>query len=284
MATDPRRFPSERRLDDLLATYRQAQRTVVAQIRAAIAEGDLDEARQRRYQLAAVIETLDHLGLETDRVAREIIEGAFMESARATARQAASITGISEVTEASFAGVSREAVEALQESMLGRLSGARETIGRQAADVFAKAQRRTTMLALLGAEGSPRSAAKHLRDSLIREGQVGFIDRAGKRWALDTYAEMATRTVTREAVVQGAIHRMAAHGIDLARVSTHASACQICIPWQGRLISLDGQTREHEGEAVYDAAFIPPFHPRCRHSLAPVAVRAERVERQLQEA
>lgn len=282
-----RQFPAERDVAALVATYRQAQRTILAQIRAALAEGDRLTVSMRRYQLATVIATLDRLGYETDPLARRIVRDAFNQSSDRAERQVAA-TGINAPADRSFAGVSREAVEALQDSMLGRLAGARETIGRQAADVFARAQRRTTMLALLGAEGSPRSAAKNLRNALLKDGQTGFIDRAGKRWALDTYAEMAARTVTREAVVQGAIQRMAAHGVSLARVSAHASACQICIPWENRLVSLDGSTRDHEGEAVSDLGALPnggpPFHPNCRHSLAPVSARVEAIERQLARA
>lgn len=282
MATE-RRFPAERRAEDLVRLYRQAQRTIVAQIRAAIAEGDLEQARRRRYQLASVIDTLDRLGYETDALARQIVREAFHQSADHTARQieGASIIG---VRGSDFAGVAHEAVEALQESITGRLTNARQTIGRQVADVFARQQRRSAMLHLLGAEGSPRAASKQLRDALIRQGKTAFIDRAGKRWALDTYAQMATRTVTREAVTQGAITRMASHGVNLARISSHASACQICVPWEGRLISLDGTTTDYQGEAVSDGTFMPPLHPNCRHSLMPVAVRVEAIERELQEA
>jgi hypothetical protein len=49
--------------------------------------------------------------------------------------------------------------------------------------------------------------------------------------------------------------------------ATHAKACPICQPWQGRLVSLDGKTTEYLGEAVTDLASLPnggpPFHPNC---------------------
>lgn len=282
MATRPQRFPAEREIESLLVAYRQAQRTIVAQIKLAVREGDQGLLSRRRHQLARVLVTLDQLGVETDPVARRIVADVFAESAERTARAVAGI-GVGPVSEASFAGVSREAVEGLQDAVLSRLADARATIGRQVADVFARAQRRSTMLALLGAEGSPRAASKQLRESLVSNGQTGFIDRAGKRWALDTYSEMAVRTVTREAVVQGAVTRMAAHGVDLARISTHASSCSICKPWEGRLISLDGSTESYQGEAVADGP-LPPLHPRCRHTVSPVAVRVEAIERQLQGA
>ncbi len=286
MAT-PERFPVESQVNELVATYRAAQRQILAEIRAATLRDDPRQAFRRTAQLQSVIQTLDQLGYDTDDQARRIVAEAFGQSSKATGKEITRI-GVTAPTDSSFAGVAREAVSALQESMVGSLTDARQTIGRQAADVFARAQRRTSMLALLGAEGSPASARKNLVETLQKQGQTGFVDRAGRRWSLDSYADMATRTVTRQAVTQGAITRMAAHGIDLARISVHASSCNVCKPWEGRLVSLDGSTTDYEGEAVTDLGALPsggpPFHPRCKHSLSPVAVRIDAIRRQMQEA
>jgi hypothetical protein len=95
---------------------------------------------------------------------------------------------------------------------------------------------------------------------------------------------MAVRTVTREAVVQGAIARMASHGIALARVSTHPGACEICIPFQGTLVDLAGTgITEYRGEAVSDTGELPPYHPNCAHSLMPVAGTLDSVLEELEE-
>ena len=79
--------------------------------------------------------------------------------------------------------------------------------------------------------------------------------------------------------MQGALARMASHGINLARWSRHANPCKVCAPWMGRLISLDGSISEYQGEAVTDLASLPnggpPAHPRCKCSLAPVAVAVD---------
>jgi hypothetical protein len=119
----------------------------------------------------------------------------------------------------------------------------------------------------------------------VMKGGAGFVDKAGRQWALSDYADMAVRTTTREAVVQGSIARMASHGVDLARVTTHASSCPVCKPWEGRLVTLDGHTTDFAGEAVTDLSSLPnggpPFHPRCRHTIAPVASRIETLRREL---
>jgi len=81
-------------------------------------------------------------------------------------------------------------------------------------------------------------------------------------WKLKDYAEMATRTTTREAVVHGQVNRLLAHNISLVRISEHADSCPQCAPYQGRLIDLSGQITEWQGEAVASGP-LPPIHPRC---------------------
>jgi hypothetical protein len=275
----PRPLPYEARVDDLLVTYRQAQRRIVAQVKAAVAAGDLATSSRRRAQLAAVLQVLDELGMQTDRQARELVRDAFQQSARVTGSRIARIGAGVEMNPAAFAAVERDAVEAMQAEILGRLDAARTTIGRQVEDVFARAGRRTVLSALLGAHGSPQAARRELQRQVTEKGVTAFVDRSGRQWALDTYSEMAVRTTTREAVVEGAKTRMAAQGIDLARVSHHVSACPICAPWEDRIVSLTGTTGDYQGEAVTDLASLPnggpPFHPNCRHTLLPVATTVE---------
>lgn len=286
MATDPVRLPSDRGARELERVYRQAQRAITAQVAAALRAGNLERAAERRMQLAAVLALLDQLGAATDPLARRLVQQAWQDGstlvAADLARQARVRIDAVRVPR-SFTGVSRDAVTTLEDSILGRLRTARQTVGRQVDDLYARAGRRQALRSLLGAEGSPQSAARSLERDLRRRGATGFVDKAGKRWALDTYSEMVVRTVTREAVVQGQLARMASHGVSVARVSRHASACSICVPWQGRLVSLDGSLSEYEGEAVADvgAVPVPPYHPNCRHTLQPFVVDVEELRRQI---
>lgn len=282
MATNPKPLPSDKTVRRLLALYREAQRELAAQIRAALLAGSLDTARRRAMQLAAAQDVLDQLGYQADPLARQAVLEASLDGAGMAADGIRKIgVTLTPVGERSFAGVNAEAVATMQDSLVSSLQGARSTVGRQIADVYGREQRKATVRALLGAEGSPQAARRRLARQLASKGATGFVDKAGRRWALDSYADMAVRTVTREAVVQGSVARMAAHGIQLARVSEHASSCDVCKPYEGRLIDLAGNTTDFEGEPVMDASTLPPFHPRCRHTIQPVAARVERVRREL---
>jgi len=279
-----RRLPSDQAAARLERLYLQAQRAIMAQVQAALSAGQLMRAQERRLQLAAVLATLDQLGAATDPLARQLAAQAYTDGSDTVVRELRRITAGPVAVPGSFTGVQTDAVRLLEDAIVGRLDTARRTVGRQVEDVYARAGRRATMRALLGADSSPQMATAELRRDLQRRGITGFVDRAGRQWRLDSYAEMAIRTTTREAVVQGSMDRMASHGIDLARVSTHGGSCAICSPYEGRLVSLSGQTVEYQGEAVMDASIVPPYHPRCRHSLAPVVVDVEEFIRAQQSA
>lgn len=287
MATDPDRLPYEARLPELLRAYRDAQRIISARIREALLDPSARGIARRRHfasQLDAVLRTLDRLGVETDPLARDLVALALGESATVTGRRIEALD-IELPTERSFTGVSQQAVAELQRAALGRLEDARRTVGRRVEDVFARAGRRAALQATLGADGSRRAASGRLVTDLRQRGIQAFTDRAGRQWTLKNYAEMVLRTTTREAVVEGAKLRMAASGINVARISRHADACPVCLPWEGRLVALDGSARNLEGEPVATLDAMPnggpPFHPRCRHSLQPVASRIDQVARDL---
>lgn len=281
---DDVRFPYERRLEELLRAYRDAQRHLAVQLQISLMAGRSDLVAQRRAQLAAALQVLQQLGRETDPLAQEIVREAWTQSAARTGELIADAGPGMTPIEAHFTGVSYEAISSLEATMLGRLDDARRQVGRRIEDVFARAGRRQVMLSLLGADGSPQKMASGLVASLRKQGLTGFIDRSGRRWALKDYAEMAMRTTTREAVVQGATARMLAQDVNVARVSRHAKACPTCKPWEGVLVSLDGRTRELDGEAVATLDAMPnggpPFHPRCKHTLLPEVASIQRLRRE----
>lgn len=275
-------FPADKEAADLIRQYKRAQLTIANQVRLALATGNLQLAEQRRQQLATVLSLLDSLGVPLEQSARQVVRNIFVQATDLTAQRLARL-GIPVITPASFVGVNAEAITVMQDAIVNQLSEARRTVGRQIDDVFARAGRRSVLQGLLGASGSRRAASSELTQQLQARGVTAFTDRAGRAWKLADYAEMAVRTTTRETVVEAAKLRMAASGVDLARVTTHASACPTCKPWEGKLVSLDGGTSDLDGEPVATLDAMPnngpPFHPRCRHSLAPVVPDLERLLR-----
>ncbi|MFJ9647656.1 phage minor capsid protein [Streptomyces sp. NPDC101206] len=64
---------------------------------------------------------------------------------------------------------------------------------------------------------------------------TSFRDRAGRRWQLTSYAEMAVRTATGHAATEARMRTLAEHGVDLVIVSDSPLECPLCRPWEGKV-------------------------------------------------
>ncbi|WP_042400179.1 phage minor capsid protein [Streptacidiphilus carbonis] len=103
-------------------------------------------------------------------------------------------------------------------------------------------------------------------DALAAQGLVGFVDRAGRRWNLAGYAEMATRTAVSNAWDERQADELTRIGVDLVVVGTHSTegSCRLCRPWLGRSLSLTGATPGFP--TLADAKATGFRHPNCRCS------------------
>jgi hypothetical protein len=79
-----------------------------------------------------------------------------------------------------------------------------------------------------------------------------------RRWNLEDYADLLTRSISADAHNTGAARRYAVNGVDFARVIERETACKICQPMRGQVIWLG------------EPSLRPPYHPRCNGGIAPV--------------
>lgn len=87
------------------------------------------------------------------------------------------------------------------------------------------------------------NATQTALNKFAARGITGFTDRAGRQWRMDTYAEMAVRTGATHALTYGWVNTMRVNGQDLMQVSDHAYECELCAPWENKILSITGQTR-----------------------------------------
>lgn len=109
---------------------------------------------------------------------------------------------------------------------------------------------------------------KAIQERLKKEGFIGIIDSAGRKWNLKTYIDMVVRTKNNQAYHEGLKDSMDIRATDLARVSTH-KADDACVNFEGLIISMRGETK---GYLTYDElkATGMIFHPNCKHNCYPV--------------
>lgn len=181
----------------------------------------------------------------------------------AGAESAARTTGIA----ATIATVDSEAASrALVHALSGNLSQADLRILRSADDIYRRVIANVTARGLAD-EFTRRAAAQAALDMFTDTGITGFTDMAGRNWSLTSYAEMATRTAVHNAERQGVMDGVRAAGRDLVMISGSPACCDLCAPWEGQVVSLDGMTTGYP--TLSDAEADGVFHPGCRHTVAP---------------
>lgn len=174
------------------------------------------------------------------------------------------------------------AVEALAEAVHADIGQRSRNILRDVVDIYRDVITAATARIVTGSQ-TRRQAAQSAWQRFVERGITAFYDRAGRRWKLGSYAEMATRTVAQRAAVAGQTDRLRAAGVSLVYVSNAPQECALCRPFEGRVLRLDagptGTVRvPHQltGEPVEvdivdtlaAAQLAGLFHPNCRHSIS----------------
>lgn len=158
---------------------------------------------------------------------------------------------------------------------MGKLTPLHRNIYRTTDDIWRRIVREATQKALTG-KIDTFTAAQQAFTSMAREGLGYFVDSRGRRWGLDTYAEMAVRSAANEALRAGHWDELTASGIDLVVVSSHKNPAPVCAPYERKVLSLTGRyapgTHTVDGRTVQVKATLQQaeaaglHHPHCRHA------------------
>lgn len=123
------------------------------------------------------------------------------------------------------------------------------------------------------ASASGLSEAQRALDLFADRGVVG-LSSTGRPWELASYADTVAVNAFRDAVSVGAVGLFAAATGQsaLVRVSGPVpGACDLCAPWEGMVLSLDGGSREYPSVSMAEADGLN--HPNCRHLYLPYTDR-----------
>ena len=134
------------------------------------------------------------------------------------------------------------------------------------------------MAARIEATGSRVNAPKDFVEELRREGISCFIDKAGRHWSLHNYCTMVARTTTRQAEVLSVL--TANPDQDLYMIKPHGTTCKLCAPYEGRVYSKSGKSKDFppladafgkidkNGPNELTNTYLN-IHPNCLHVLIP---------------
>lgn len=136
------------------------------------------------------------------------------------------------------------AVEATALDTATIIASQHHTILRTVHDRYRHAAQTAITRALVSGESNTQTVQTML-NRMADTGITGFVDRAGRRWDMGTYADMAVRTGRMRALNQGHMDGWQAGGVELVRVSQHPASHPWCYPFQGKLLAIQGSAGPH---------------------------------------
>lgn len=258
---------AEVRLLQLMAQHLEAGADSPTWVEDKLAELQVFRARARRIAAGARAEAADAVA--------DALTTAYLRGTAAGQGDAEAL-GVDLDTEPTHA---ERAVAALVKSAQDQLADMELQVVRQAADAFRDAVLRASVGTITGAATRLQDAQVAL-DDLARRGVAGFTDKAGRRWSLASYVEMATRTTTAQASVMGHLDRLDQAGIPLVIVSDSTRECDVCAKWEGKVLSrgpvsalmpnavTGAMERVRIDGTVEEATRAGLFHPNCTHNLS----------------
>ena len=163
-------------------------------------------------------------------------------------------------------------VEVLIEAVTSDLEKAEHAAFRLANDVYRQTIYRAQIYLDTGTMTLKQAVDMATMD-FLNQGINCVLYADGRRVNIASYAEMSLRTASQRATFMADGLKRDRWGIHTIFVSAHANACDLCIPWQGKILIDDvysSGSRPKDGNypLLSEAIEAGLLHPNCRHTCA----------------
>lgn len=167
-----------------------------------------------------------------------------------------------------FFRLNRRKLNAMLEGVYGDLDKASHAIYRQMDDVY----RQTLFKAQIAKDSgvfTPEQAVDVATKDFLDKGINCVKYKNGALVNVASYAEMAIRTASKKAMLTAEGARNQEWGVTTIQITQHGSTCELCSPWQGRVLIDDvysgGKPQDGPYPLLSTAMAEGLFHPNCRH-------------------
>jgi hypothetical protein len=171
-----------------------------------------------------------------------------------------------------FSSLHNEAVNIIANDMYSHFAEALKTVRRDVERTLTMVEKQEIMDQIgqgISTGATRKEVVSQVKTVLDKQGVTGLVDKGGKRWQLDNYADMLTRTKMAEAQRLGAEYTMVENGHDLVQVSAHLTSCESCALVEGKIYSLTGRTPGYPTFENIKSMSQHIFGPNCRHRSVP---------------
>ena len=260
--TQPVRL-NDKEIEKLISTYKKAYKQIVEDI---VTIKDF-RIRTRKQTLSNIREILVDLKVDIDSFVENEIEtfykGGALDAIRELKYQGADIT-----TPSSFNRIHQDAIKSLVSETQEAFALSMQGVMKDTKFVLGKAVRDQMTARLLEGNITGR-VRREIQKNIINDfkdiGFTALVDKGGRKWSLEAYTNMLISTKGTEARNRGTSNRLAELGYDLVLVTTHNTNHKECAVWEGKILSLTGQSKDYP--TVADATATGLFHPNCKHAI-----------------
>jgi len=105
-------------------------------------------------------------------------------------------------------------------------------------------------------EAKDNKLVQKLLNDYANRGITGFMAKNRAKWNIETYSNMLTVHINNELVRLAETEKIKAKGKNLVRISDHNTICELCIPYEGKILTLQ-ELEEAKKKGLY--------HPNCKH-------------------
>lgn len=171
----------------------------------------------------------------------------------------------------SFFKINDKKVNTLINSVNNDLKTANRAVLRMTNDQYRKVIFQSQLYVANGVM-TPAQAIDAANKDFLRRGLNVIEYKDGKRVNIASYSQMAIRTAGQRATLIGegaARKKLKQH---LIQISAHGTSCELCIPWQGKVLIDDvysgGSSKDGKYTLLSEAMDQGLFHPNCRHGIS----------------
>ena len=128
---------------------------------------------------------------------------------------------------------------------------------------------------------SSRQAIAEACSEWSQQGLKALTDSAGRTWTPEAYAQTIVRTNSTQAATETQFQRMEELDEDLVEISSHIGARPKCAPYQGKVFSVSGKSKQFP--ALSSTSYGEPdglFGINCRHIMYPYFVGEKKTYKQ----
>lgn len=261
----------------MLDLYAEAEERILIMIAARLARG-IDEPGWLDRQLIEVQQLLAEVRAYVDKLATRssvVLEDTIRTAwNRGAALAGTDLRAAGVARSIAFGGVNQRAVAALLDTAHANLAPLGLRIQSQAPSIYRSIVQQVSGQMLSGSM-TRRQATAAAVQAWTDRGITGFVDSRGRSWTLTSYAEMTTRTAATQAIIQGHVEQLGDAGFDLVMISKAPESCDLCGPFEGKILSAKGRTplgfqtvdgtRFRVTDTLANATSDGLFHPQCRH-------------------